>query len=148
MKNNNLINHTINQAYDNLTNIAKNKILIIGGYFRIIIPPKELITLNDYIDLIINQVFFKLVDKIKGKTTIKKINTITYNSYCFNNPSEALIKDCFNLVNEILFNKKSSCETTLFDLLNTLKEKHSKKELEKSLNTIFDILLTYYNTLE
>ena len=73
---------------------------------------------------------------------------IIYKSFCFNNPSNELIKDCFKIVNTKILNKKSSNNTTLFESLKSLQDKYNEEENSKALNTIFDILLDYYSIVK
>lgn len=95
----------------------------------------------------IYNVFLKFCNEISNKVTKNDIEFIDYKTFISNDPSEELIKDCFDIVNSKITNKKSSNETTLYSLLNSIREKHSKEEIGKSLDTIFDILLDYYSII-
>lgn len=110
----------------------------------LIIPEKKTKELISYSDEIVNLLFKKFCDDIANKISDDDMEFIIYKSFCFNNPSKKLMQDCFKIVNDNLQNKKSSNNTTLLESLNSLKPNHSEQELEKSLNTIFDILLNYY----
>lgn len=139
-----IINQVVNEAYKNLTSIAELNANAIGGYFGLIIPEKKTKELISYSDEIVNLLFKKFCDDIANKISDDDMEFIIYKSFCFNNPSKKLMQDCFKIVNDNLQNKKSSNNTTLLESLNSLKPNHSEQELEKSLNTIFDILLNYY----
>lgn len=139
-----IINQVVNEAYKNLTSIAELNANAIGGYFVLIIPEKKTKELISYSDEIVNLLFKKFCDDIANKISDDDMEFIIYKSFCFNNPSKKLMQDCFKIVNDNLQNKKSSNNTTLLESLNSLKPNHSEQELEKSLNTIFDILLNYY----
>ena len=89
----------------------------------------------------------KISNEVKTKVKKDDVDFIEYKSFCFNNPSNELINDCFKIVNNFITNKKSSNKTTLIDSLNSLKNKYSEEELAKSLDTIFDILLDYYTII-
>lgn len=139
-----IINQVVNEAYKNLTSIAELNANAIGGYFGLIIPEKKIRELISYSDDIVNLLFKKFCNNIANKITDDDMEFIIYKSFCFNDPSSELVQDCFKIVNDNLQNKKSSNNTTLLESLNSLKLNHSEQELEKSLNTIFDILLDYY----
>ena len=139
-----IINQVVNEAYKNLTSIAELNANAIGGYFGLIIPEKKIRELISYYDDIVNLLFKKFCNNIANKITDDDMEFIIYKSFCFNDPSSELVQDCFKIVNDNLQNKKSSNNTTLLESLNSLKLNHSEPELEKSLNTIFDILLDYY----
>lgn len=139
-----IINQVVNEAYKNLTSIAELNANAIGGYFGLIIPEKKIRELISYSDDIVNLLFKKFCNNIANKITDDDMEFIIYKSFCFNDPSSELVQDCFKIVNDNLQNKKNSNNTTLLESLNSLKLNHSEPELEKSLNTIFDILLDYY----
>lgn len=139
-----IINQAVNEAYKNLTSIAELNVNAIGGYFGLIIPKRKIKELISYSDEIVNLLFKKFCDNIANKITDDDMEFIIYRLFCFNDPSKELMQDCFKIVNDNLQNKKSSNNTTLLESLNSLKPNHSEQELEKSLNTIFDILLDYY----
>ena len=139
-----IINQVVQKAYINLTQIAKLHCYMSGGYFGVIIPENQIKEIIDYTDEIINNLFWKFCDELSSKITIEDTEMIMYKSFCFLNPNENLVKDCFKLVNNVILNKKSSNETTLLTLLKPLEVKYSKKDLEQTLDIIFDILLDYY----
>ena len=143
MSRNQIIQNSINQAYYKLTNIAEIGAYMSGNYFDLIINKDN----YDYADEIINQLFSKIINIIKFNISKDDIEFIEYKSFCFNDPSDELINDCLNIVNSFIKNKKSSNETTLFNSLNSLTNKYSNKEITKSLDTIFDILLDYYTII-
>lgn len=143
-----IIKKAVNKAYYNLTGIANLKGNVVGGYFGLIIPENDLEELINYADEIINQTFFELCNEIATKVTKDDMDFIMYKSFSFNNPSKNLIDDCFKIVNDIITNKKSSNDTTLQSLLKTLIPNYNKEEIEKSLDTIFDILLDYYTIIK
>ncbi len=138
-----IINEAVQKAYERITSIAELKAMISGDYFSLIISKDNI----NYADDIINNVFWKLCEEISKKVTKDDIEFIMYKSFVDNDPSENLIKDCFNIVNNILINKKSSNNTTLFSLLDSLKDKYKQEEVNKSLDTVFDILLDYYTII-
>ena len=147
MDNNSIVDKAVQEAYINLTSIVKLRITIIGDYFSLIIPESMLKEKENYVDEIVDKTFWKICDEISAKVTKDDMEFITYKSFVNNNPSEELIKDCFDIINNII-NKKSSQNTPLFSLLDSLKPKYKKEELNKSLNTIFDILLDYYEIIK
>ena len=111
------------------------------------IPQSILKNNPDYIDEIIDGVFWKLMNEIKSKVTRDDIEFIEFKEFLSKNPSSKLIKDCFDIVNTNLKNKKSSNEQSLFLLLKSIENNYPKEEIEKSLDTIFDILLDYYSII-
>lgn len=139
-----IINQVVQKAYINLTQIAKLQCYMAGGYFGVIISENQFKDLIDYTDEIINNLFKKFCNELSTKITVEDTEMIMYKSFCFLNPKEDLLKDCFDLVNNVILNKKSSNETTLLTLLKPLETKYSKKDLEQTLDIIFDILLDYY----
>ena len=143
---NDIIENVVLNAYNNLINLAKNKEYIAGGYFGLIIPKSKLSDLINYVDEIICKLFFMFCKNISNNLTVSDMKFIKYKSFCFNKPSDELIKDCLNIVNNHI--KKSSLETTLIEDLNSLKPKYSEIEIRKSLDTIFDILLDYYSLIK
>ena len=143
-----IINEAVQTAYKNITSIVDLRLLIVGDYFSLMIPESILKNNMEYADEIINNVFWKLCDELSKKVTKDDMEFIMYKSFVNNDPSENLIKDCFNIVNDILSNKKSSNNTTIFSILDVLKDKYNKEEVSKSLNTIFDILLDYYSIIK
>lgn len=147
MDKNTIINQAVDKAYNNIIDVVKLKANIYGGYFGLIIPKNDINVIGDYADEIINLVYKKICDEIATKITKDDIEFIMYKTFSMNNPSEELIDDCFKIVNGNISNKKSSTETTLYTLLNSIKDKYSKEEIGKSLDTIFDILLDYYSII-
>lgn len=141
------INQVIEQAYTTLKNIAELNIHIMGGYLEVIIPKKEIETLSPYADEIINQLFWKFCKEISSKEEKEIPEQIIYHSFTFNTPSDSLLTDCNKIVREQITNKKSSSNTTLYSLLSPLSLKYTKEEVEKTLDTIFDVLLSYYISL-
>lgn len=139
-----IIKQVVQKAYINLTQIAKLQCYLSGGYFGAIIPEKQFKDLIDYTNEIINDLFWKFCEELSSKITIEDTEMIMYKSFCFLKPNDDLVEDCFNLVNNVILNKKSSNETTLLTLLKPLETKYSKKDLEQTLDIIFDILLDYY----
>ena len=138
-----IIQKSVDEAYYKITSIATIKAYISGGYSDLIINKDNI----NYVDEIINELFKKISNEIKIKVKKDDVDFIEYKSFCFNNPSNELINDCFKIVNNFITNKKSSNKTTLIDSLNSLKNKYSEEELTKSLDTIFDILLDYYTII-
>lgn len=139
-----IINQVVQKAYINLTQIAKLQCYVSGGYFGVIIPQNKINEIIDYADEIINNLFFKFCDELSSVITKEDTEMIMYKSFCFLNPNKDLLKNCFNLINNIILNKKSSNKTTLLTLLKPLETKYSKNDLEQTLDIIFDILLDYY----
>ena len=143
-----IINEAVQTAYKNITSIVDLRLLIVGDYFSLMIPESILKNNIEYADEIINNVFWKLCDELSKKVTKDDMEFIMYKSFVNNDPSEKLIKDCFNIVNDILSNKKSSNNTTIFSLLDVLKDKYNKEEVSKSLNLLnYNInikLFSYY----
>ncbi len=149
MDKNTIVNEAVQEAYSNLKSIVDLRIMsIVGDYFPFIIPESKLNDLQDYIDEIINGVFWKFCNELSNKVTQDDIEFIMYKSFIRNNPSEKLIKDCFNIVNNNITNKKSSNDTTLYSLLSPIESKYSKEEYKKTLTTIIDILLDYYSIVK
>ena len=143
-----IINEVVQTAYKNVTSIVDLKLMIVGNYFSLMVPESILKDNIEYADDIINEVFWKLCDEISPKITKDDIEFVMFKSFVNNEPSENLIKDCFNIVNNILTNKNSRNKTTIYELLNSLKDKYDKGEINKSLDTIFDILLDYYSIIK
>lgn len=141
-----IINQVVNEAYNNLTDLVNLRISAVGGFFGMIIPENRLKELAIYADEIINKLYIKFCNNLRGKIDIDSMNVEFYKSFCYNTPSKNLINDCLEIVNNDIKNKQSSPETTtLLNSLNSLKPKYSEDDISKSLNTIFDILLNYYN---
>ena len=143
-----IINEAVQTAYKNVTSIIDLRLMIVGDYFSLIIPKSILKDNSECVDDIINEVFWKLCDEISPKVTKDDIEFVMYKSFVNNEPSEDLIKDCFSIVNNILTNKNSSNGTTIYELLNSFKDKYDKGEFSKSIDTIFDILLDYYSIIK
>ena len=134
-----LINKTVNNAFCNLTSIAKNKANILGGYFNLIIPEKEYKKLSKYNDEIINQLFWKLCDEID----LKSSKNSNYKSFCFYKTDDNLLKDCSETITTNILNKKSSNKPTFNFIFNKIKEKNNIED-NQIFDTIFDVLLNYY----
>lgn len=143
-----IINEAVQTAYKNITSIVDLRLIIVGDYFSLMIPNSILENNIEFADEIINNVFWKLCNELSEKVTNDDMEFIIYKSFVNNNPSEKLIKDCFDIINNILSNKKSSNNATIFSLLDVLKDKYNEEEVSKSLNTIFDILLDYYSIIK
>ena len=145
-----IINQVVNQAYNDLTGIIDLKILaIIGGYFEMIIHESKLEKLTPYVDDIINTLYDKFCVNLSKSIKDDDIEFIMYKSFCYNKPNEDLIDDCFKIVNNDIKNKQSDKEsTTLLKSLSSLQVKYSEEDMEKTLNTIFDILLDYYSIVK
>ncbi len=145
-----IINQVVNQAYNDLTGIIDLKILaIIGGYFEMIIHESKLEELTPYVDDIINALYDKFCVNLSKSITNDDMEFIIYKSFCYNEPKKDLIEDCFKIVNNDIKNKQSDKEsTTLLKSLSSLQTKYSEEDMEKSLNTIFDILLDYYSIVK
>lgn len=142
-----IINEAVQTAYTNITSIVDLDLIIVGNYVSYMIPQSILKSNPDYIDEIIDGVFWKLMNEIKSKVTRDDIEFIEFKEFLSKNPSSKLIKDCFDIVNTNLKNKKSSNEQSLFLLLKSIETNYPKEEIEKSLDTIFDILLDYYSII-
>ena len=108
-----IINEAVQTAYKNITSIVDLRLLIVDDYFSLMIPESILKNNIEYADEIINTVLWKLCDELSKKVTKDDMEFIMYKSFVNNDPSEKLIKDCFNIVNDILSNKKSSNNTTV-----------------------------------
>ena len=142
-----IINEAVQTACTNITSIVDLDLIIVGNYVYYMIPQSILKNNPDYIDEIIDGVFWKLMNEIKSKVTRDDIEFIEFKEFLSKNPSSKLIKDCFDIVNTNLKNKKSSNEQSLFLLLKSIENNYPKEEIEKSLDTIFDILLDYYSII-
>lgn len=142
-----IINEAVQTAYTNITSIVDLDLIIVGNYVSYMIPQSIFKNNPDYINEIINNVFWKLMNEIKSKVTKDDIEFIEFKKFLIKNPSDELIKDCFNIINTNLENKKSSDEQSLFSLLKPIETNYPKEEIEKSLDTIFDILLDYYSII-
>lgn len=143
-----IINQVVNQAYNNLTSLVDLNVFAFGGYFGMIIPKNEFKNLLQYSEEIMENLFQKFCDTLSSKVTTDDMEFVIHKSFCFNNPSNELIKDCFKIVNTKILNKKSSNNTTLFEFLKSLQDKYNEEENSKALNTIFDILLDYYSIVK
>lgn len=109
------IQKLIDQTYYKLINISEIEAYISGGYIDLIINKDNSI----YADEIINKLFEKITNTIKVSISRNDIEFIKYKSFCFNNPSDEIIKDCFDIVNSFIENKKSSNETNLLNSINS-----------------------------
>lgn len=69
---------------------------------------------------------------------------IEYDSLSMNEVSDSFFEDCLLLIHNAIQQKKSE-NTPLYVLLQPLKEKYPK-EAEKTIDTLFDILLNGYTT--
>lgn len=134
-------NQMVEEAYTTLKNIAELNIHITGSFFEIIFA-KEKEIVQENADEVINQLFWKFCNELFFEEKFIP-KTITYHSFTFNNPSDSLLKDCHQIIRNIIDNKKKNGDT-LYSLLNPLSNKYPKKEIEKALDTIFNILLSYY----
>lgn len=145
-----IINQVVNQAYNDLTGLVDLKIsVIIGGYFGMIIHESKLEELTPYVDDIINTLYDKFCVSLSKNITDDDMEFIIYKSFCSNKPNKDLIDDCFKIVNNDIKNKQSDKDsTTLLNSLSSLQTKYSEEDMEKSLNTIFDILLDYYSIVK
>ncbi len=145
-----IINQVVKQAYNDLTGVIDFRVAgIIGGYFEIIIHESKLEELTPYVDDIINTLYDKFCVNLSKNITNDDMEFIIYKSFCNNKPNKDLIDDCFNIVNNDIKNKQSDkVSTTLLNSLSSLQAKYSEEDMEKSLNTIFDILLDYYSIVK
>ena len=145
-----IINQVVNQAYSDLTGLVDFRVAgIIGGYFEMIIHESKLEELIPYADDIINTLYDKFCVNLSKNITDDDMEFTMYKSFCYNKPNEDLIDDCFKIVNIDIKNKQSDKEsTTLLKSLSSLQTKYSEEDMEKSLNTIFDILLDYYSIVK
>lgn len=150
MDKNTIINQVVNQAYNDLTGLVDFKVSsIIGGYFEMIIHESKLEVLTPYVDDIINTLYDKFCVNLSKSIKDEDMEFIMYKSFCNNKPNEDLIDDCFKIVNNNIKNKQSDKKsTTLLKSLSSLQTKYSEEDMEKSLNTIFDILLDYYSIVK
>ncbi len=145
-----IINQVVNQAYSDLTGLVDFRVAgIIGGYFEMIIHESKLEELIPYADDIINTLYDKFCVNLSKSIKDDDVEFTMYKSFCYNKPNEDLIDDCFKIVNIDIKNKQSDKEsTTLLKSLSSLQTKYSEEDMEKSLNTIFDILLDYYSIVK
>lgn len=145
-----IINQVVNQAYNDLTGLVDFRVAgIIGGYFEMIIHESKLEELIPYADDIINTLYDKFCVNLSKSIKDDDVEFTMYKSFCYNKPNEDLIDDCFKIVNNDIKNKQSDKEsTTLLKSLSSLQVKYSEEDMEKSLNTIFDILLDYYSIVK
>lgn len=139
-----ILTTVVQNAYDNLIGIAEVGAFVVGNYLDIIIPKDPLEQEHEDLDRIIDLLFWKFCDEIKHNLSKEKMIPIVYQSFCFNEPRQELIDDCFKVVNEALFHEENGHHTTFYSLLNSLSLNHKQEDLEQTLNTIFDILLDYY----
>lgn len=145
-----IINQVVKKAYKDLTGLVDFRVAgIIGGYFGIIIHDSKLEELTPYVDDIINNLYDKFCVNLSKNITDDDMEFIIYKSFCSNKPNKDLIDDCFKIVNNDIKNKQSDKDsTTLLNSLSSLQAKYSEEDMEKSLNTIFDILLDYYSIVK
>ena len=150
MANETIINQVVKKAYKDLTGLVDFRVAgIIGGYFGIIIHDSKLEELTPYVDDIINTLYDKFCVNLSKNITDDDMEFIIYKSFCSNKPNKDLIDDCFKIVNNDIKNKQSDKDsTTLLNSLSSLQAKYSEEDMEKSLNTIFDILLDYYSIVK
>lgn len=145
-----IINQVVEQAYKDLTGLVDFRVAeIVGGYFGIIIHDSKLEELTPYVNDIINTLYDKFCVNLSKNITNDDMEFIIYKSFCSNKPNKDLIDDCFKIVNNDIKNKQSDKDsTTLLNSLSSLQAKYSEEDMEKSLNTIFDILLDYYSIVK
>lgn len=145
-----IISQVVKQAYNDLTGLVDFRVAgIIGGYFEMIIHESKLEELIPYADDIINTLYDKFCVNLSKSIKDDDVEFTMYKSFCYNKPNEDLIDDCFKIVNIDIKNKQSDKEsTTLLKSLSSLQTKYSEEDMEKSLNTIFDILLDYYSIVK
>lgn len=149
MDKNTIINQVVENAYENLTSLVKYNINANGGYFGMIINKQNFDSIIDYINDITNSLYIKFCDNIYNNISDDDIEFIMYKSFCFNNPSEQLINDCFDIVNNDIKAKKSRKQTTpLTESLESLRGNYNEDEIHKTFDTIFDILLDYYSIIQ
>ncbi len=135
----------VQNAYDNLTGIAEVGAFVVGSYLDIIIPKDHENHKSEEIDEIINLLFWKFCDELQSKALKRNMDPVTYQSFCFNEPRQELIDDCFRIVNYALSDENTHTRsTTFYSLLDSLTVNYDHEDLEQVLNTIFDILLDYY----
>lgn len=144
-----IVNQVVNKAYYNLIGIVDVRATAIGGYFGMIIPESQFKGLANYCDEIINNLYKRLCNYLSNKITNDDMESITYKSFCCNDPKKELIKDCFEIVNSDIEHKQNSNKTsTLLESLTSLQSKYNEKDVSKSLDTIFDIILDYYSIIK
>jgi hypothetical protein len=131
----------VEEAYTTLKNIAELNIHITGGYFELIFANKK--EGQEEADQIINELFWKFCNELFFKKGKKVPKTIVYHSFTFINTSDSLLNDCHQIIRKQIDKKKRNTDT-LYSLLNPLTNKYPKEEVEKALDTIFNILLSYY----
>lgn len=107
-----IIQKSVDEAYYKITSIATIKAYISGGYSDLIINKDNI----NYVDKIISELLKEISNEVKTKVKKDDVDFIEYKSFCFNNPSNELINDCFKIVNNFITNKKSSNKTTLIGL--------------------------------
>lgn len=120
MNKQNIINEAVQTAYTRVKSIIDLRLIVSSSYTSYMIPYPINEEHPEYIVDIINDVFWKLLNEIKSKVTDDDIEFIEFKSFLSNNPSKELINDCFDIVNAILKDKKSSNETPLSLLLDPL----------------------------
>ena len=147
MEQNTIINQVVNQAYNDLTGLVDLKITELGGYFGMIIHNNKFEELVQYAEEIINNLYTKFCNVLSESITDDDMEFIIYKSFCYNNPNETLVEDCFKIVNNDIKKQSSEKESTLLESLDSLKSKYSEEDISKSLDTIFDILLDYYSII-
>ena len=144
MDNKAIIDEVVENAYKNITAIADYNLLVSGKYIDLILTG-DIKTYANYLDEIVNKLFWKFCDVLSNKITDDDIEFVMYKTFVNNKPSKELVEDCFKIVNDCIKKKNSSENTTIYSLLTPLKEKYSKEEIEKGIDTIFDIILSYYS---
>lgn len=132
----------VEEAYTTLKNIAELNIHLTGSYFELIFANKKKEVQEDT-DQIINELFWKFCNELFFKKGKKVPKTIVYHSFTFINTSDSLLKDCHQIIRNQIDAKKRNTDT-LYSLLSPLANKYPKEEVEKALDTIFNILLSYY----
>lgn len=142
-----IINQVVEKAYMDLKDIVNLNCYVLGGYFEMIIPESKVKELSFYTDEIVNQLFEKFCLQISKKITKADIQSISYYSYCFAIPNQQILAECFEFVNNAIFNNNGDKEKKLYPFLKKLETKYNK-DAEEYLNIVFDILLDYYSIIK
>lgn len=134
------IDEIVEETYQSLIDLAELKIHIMGGYFSLLIGKMKKEEIGIYFDEVVHRLFWKFCNLLNEINMDK----IEYDSLSMNKVSDSFFEDCLLLIHNAIQQKKSE-NTPLYVLLKPLKEKYPK-EAEKTIDTLFDILLNGYTT--
>ena len=133
------INEIVEETYENLITVAQLKIHVMGGYFPLLVEKMKKEEIGIYFDEVVHRLFWKFCSTLDRKIKGEKKE---YDFLSMSEVSDAFFEECILLIHNAIQQKKSET-TPLYVLLKPMKEKYPN-EVEKTLDTLFDILLNNY----